>query len=132
MGAAGPGFVGRPQERRAAQFAGQSRLALTRAGTFREKAELFPGCVFVIGWDTLVRLIDPKYYGDSAAAMLTALAEIWALGCRFLVAGRAMDGVFRTLAAAAIPAGFRPLFQGIPEAAFRADVSSTELREGGG
>ncbi len=118
--------------RRAAQFAGQSRLALTRARTFREKAELFPGCVFVIGWDTLIRLIDPKYYGDSAAAMLTALAEIWALGCRFLVAGRAMDGVFRTLDEAAIPGGFRPLFQGIPEAAFRADVSSTELREGGG
>ena len=118
--------------RRAAQFAGQSRLALTRARTFREKADCFPGCVFVIGWDTLIRLIDPKYYGDSAAAMLTALAEMWALGCRFLVAGRAMDGAFRTLDEAAIPGGFRPLFQGILDAAFRADVSSTELREGGG
>lgn len=114
--------------RRAAQFAGMGRIALTRAPTFREKAELFPGCVFVIGWDTLIRLVDPRYYGGSETGMLEALAEMWALGCRFLVAGRAMDGVFRTLDAAAIPGGFRPLFQGIAEGAFRADVSSTELR----
>lgn len=118
--------------RRAAQFAGMGRIALTRASTFREKAELFPGCVFVIGWDTLIRLVDPRYYGGSETGMLRALAEMWALGCRFLVAGRAMDGVFRTLEAAAIPGGFRPLFQGIVEGAFRADVSSTELRGLGG
>ena len=118
--------------RRVAQFAGQGRLALTRARTFREKADLFPGSVFVIGWDTLIRLIDPRYYGGSEGAMLTALAEIWALGCRFLVAGRAQDGAFRTLAEAAIPAGFSPLFQAIPESAFRADISSTELRTQGG
>ena len=118
--------------RRAAQFAGQSRLVLTRARTFREKADLFPGSVFVIGWDTLIRLIDPRYYGGSEGAMLTALAEIWALGGRFLVAGRALDGAFRTLAEAAIPAGFSPRFQDLPESAFRADVSSTELRAQGG
>ena len=64
--------------------------------------------------------------------MLTALAEIWALGCRFLVAGRALEGAFRTLAEAAIPAGFSPLFQALPESAFRADISSTELRAQGG
>ena len=119
-------------QRRVAQFAGQNRLALTRARTFREKADLFPGSIFVIGWDTLIRLIDPKYYGGSEGAMLTALAEIWALGCRFLVAGRALDGAFRTLAEAAIPAGFSPLFQALPESAFRADISSTELRAQGG
>ena len=118
--------------RRVGQFAGTRRLALTRAPTFREKAERFPGCVFIIGWDTLIRLIDPRYYGDSEGAMLRALAEIWALGCRFLVAGRTMDGAFRTLGEAAIPQRFSPLFQAIPEAAFRADVSSTELRGQGG
>ena len=118
--------------RRVAQFAGQGRLVLTRARTFREKADLFPGSVFVIGWDTLIRLIDPKYYGGSEGAMLAALAEIWALGCRFLVAGRSMDGAFRILAEAALPAGFSPLFQALPEAAFRADISSTELRAQGG
>ncbi len=115
--------------RRVGGFAGRGRVALTRAPTFRKKADLFPGCVFVIGWDTLTRLIDPKYYGGEEVAMLTALAEIWALGCRFLVAGRESGGVFHTLAEVAIPPGFQPLFRAIPERRFRADVSSTQLRE---
>ena len=115
--------------RRIGGFAGKGAVALTRAPTFRRKADRFPGSVFVIGWDTLVRLIDPKYYGGEESAMLTALAEIWALGCRFLVAGRESGGDFHTLEEVAVPEGFRPLFQAIPEAQFRADISSTELRE---
>ena len=118
--------------RRVDGIRGRGAVALTRAPTFRRKADVFPGCVFVIGWDTLVRLIDPRYYGESETAMLTALAEIWAQGCRFLVAGREVDGAFRTLADAAIPQGFQPLFQAIPESLFRADISSTELRERSG
>ena len=110
---------------------GLGRVALTRTPTFWRKSELFPGSVFVIGWDTMIRLIDPRYYGDSETTMLTALAEIWARGCRFLVAGRQVDGSFRTLDEIPVPQGFRPLFQAIPEAQFRADISSTELREKG-
>ncbi len=115
--------------RRLAGIKGEGSVALTRTPTFQRKSEVFPGSVFVIGWDTMVRVIDPKYYGDSETAMLTALAEIWARGCRFLVAGRMVDGSFRTLDEVAIPQGFRPLFQEIPEEKFRADISSTELRE---
>lgn len=115
--------------RRIGGFAGKGAVALTRAPTFRRKADRFPGSVFVIGWDTLIRLIDPNYYGGEESAMLTALAEIWALGCRFLVAGRESGGDFHTLEEVAVPEGFRPLFQAIPEAQFRADISSTELRE---
>ena len=118
--------------RRLAGLQGEGRVFLTRTPTFWRKANLFPGCVFVIGWDTMVRLIDPRYYRDSETAMLTALAEIWARGCRFLVAGRQIDGSFRTLDEIPIPQGFHPLFQAIPEERFRADVSSTELRAGGG
>ena len=110
---------------------GAGAVALTRTPTFQRKSEVFPGSVFVIGWDTMVRVIDPRYYGDSETAMLTALAEIWARGCRFLVAGRTVEGAFRTLDEVAIPQGFQPLFQAIPEERFRADVSSTELREQG-
>lgn len=111
---------------------GDGTLVLTRAATFREKAARFPGCGFVIGWDTATRLIEPRYYGGAEAAMLTALAEMWALGCRFAVAGRVDDaGAFRTLADIAIPDGFRPLFVPIAEGMFRADVSSTALRAGG-
>ena len=116
--------------RRLAQLRGVGTVVLTRAPTFREKAALFPGCGFVIGWDTAARLLEPRYYGGQEAAMLTALAEMWALGSRFAVAGRVdAGGKFRTLADVAVPAGFRPLFCEIPEGAFRADLSSTGLRE---
>jgi len=116
---------------RLTQFAGKATVVLTRAETFRKKADLFPGCTFVIGWDTAVRLVAPRYYGGEESSMLTALAEIWAAGCRFLVAGREEDGIFRTLADVPVPAGFHPIFQDIPEALFRADVSSTALRSSG-
>ena len=118
--------------RRIEQFRGVGTVVLTGAETFYKKAQLFPGCGFVIGWDTATRLIEPRYYGDSEAAMLTALAEMWASGCRFAVAGRADDnGVFRTLADVNLPGGFHPLFMDIPESAFRADVSSTAIRNAG-
>ncbi len=116
--------------RRVDQFKGVGTVALTRAETFYKKAKLFPGCGFVIGWDTATRLIQPRYYDDSETAMLTALAEMWGSGCRFLVAGRADDqGVFRTLADINLPGGFHPLFVNLPEDSFRADVSSTAIRQ---
>ena len=116
---------------RLAQFSGKATVVLTRAETFRKKADLFPGCTFVIGWDTAVRLVAPRYYGGEESAMLTALAEIWAAGCRFLVAGRQEEGTFRTLADVPVPQGFHPLFRVVPESLFRADVSSTALRLAG-
>ena len=115
---------------RVEQFRGIGPVVLTRAETFQKKAKLFPGCGFAIGWDTAIRLIEPRYYGDSESAMLTALAEMWASGCRFAVGGRRdADNVFHTLGDVGIPAGFWPLFVNIPESAFRADISSTELRK---
>ncbi len=116
---------------RLAGLKGEGAVALTRTPTFQGKAEIFPGSVFVIGWDTMVRVIDSKYYGDSETAMLTALAEIWAKGCTFLVAGRQVGGSFRTLDEVPIPQGFHPLFHPIPETRFRADISSTHLRAQG-
>jgi phosphopantetheine adenylyltransferase len=115
-------------ERRAAQFTGRWRVLLTRAPRFVEKARLFPGSVFVVGWDTVVRLVQPRYYEDSEAQMRAALEEMRALGTRFLVAGRAADGSFHTLADAPPPAPYASMFEPISEALFRADVSSTELR----
>ena len=117
-------------ERRLEQFAGTATVVLTRAETFHKKSALFPGSPFVIGWDTAVRLVAPRYYGNDETAMLTALAEIWAGGGRFLVAGRKDGDSFRTLADVPLPSGFNPLFQELPEAAFRSDISSTELRGG--
>ena len=116
---------------RVEQFQGKRTVVLTRADTYHKKAALFPGCAFVIGWDTAVRLVESRYYGGDQAAMTAALLDIWAAGCRFLVAGRQVDGRFRTLTDVAVPHGFEGLLQGIPESAFRIDISSTDLRESG-
>lgn len=113
--------------RRARQFSGWVDLLMTRAPTFREKALLFPGCTFVIGYDTAVRVVAPRYYADEAD-MHAALAEIGQRGCSFLVAGRLHEGAYHTLADVPIPPQFRHLFAAIPTDRFRMDISSTELR----
>jgi hypothetical protein len=114
--------------RRLGQFQGLGRVLLTRAETFHKKAAFFPGCVFVMGWDTAVRLVDPRYYRGREEGMLRALAEMGAANCRFLVAGRREGDAFHTLADLSVPQGYEDLFQAIPQSRFRADVSSTELR----
>ena len=114
--------------RRVAQFAGRRRVVVTQALVFYRKAALFPGCAFVIGWDTATRLVDPRYYDGNVSNMIAALEDIRRQGCRFLVAGRADGDAFRTLDDVAIPRGFEGLFDAIPESAFRCDLSSTELR----
>jgi hypothetical protein len=115
-------------QRRLAQFEGDARVVLTRATRFYEKARLFPGSVFVLGWDTFARLVDPRYYGGDEAAMHGALEAMRGLRCRFLVAGREHAGAFRTLRTGDVPPAFVEMFHAIPEARFRADVSSTALR----
>ena len=117
--------------RRLDQFGAEDTVVLTRAETFQKKAALLPGRTFVLGWDTAVRLVAPRYYGGEAQ-MMTALAEMMAGGASFIVAGRAEDGRFRALADVAVPEGFAPMFSGLEEGEFRRDISSTDLRAGGG
>ena len=114
---------------RMAQFAGRYAVIVSNAPTYVEKARLYPGATFVVGYDTAVRIFEPRYYGGSADQMNRALDELAALGCRFLVAGRVdAQGVFRGLADLEMAPAHRALFQEIPEALFRMDISSTELR----
>lgn len=113
---------------RLSQLHSKATVVLTRADTYQKKAALFPRCTFVIGWDTAARLVAPSYYGGDESTMLAALVDVWGSGCRFLVAGRESGGEYRTLSDVPIPRGFKPLFQSIPESAFRMDISSTSLR----
>jgi hypothetical protein len=116
-------------ERRLRQFHWKAPVWLTRAPTFVEKAALFRGTTFVVGADTALRIVAPRYYQDSEARMLAALERIRALGGRFLVAGRVdPGGRYVGLGDLPIPAAFRDLFREIPESEFRRDISSTELR----
>ncbi|HZW28118.1 MAG TPA: hypothetical protein VFF08_06665 [Trueperaceae bacterium] len=114
--------------KRALQFAGRAPIALSRAPLFAQKAELFPGSVFVVGVDTAERIVDTRFYEGDPAAMRSALETVRARGCRFLVAGRESGGEYRTLAHVPVPEGFRDLFEALPEGQFRRDISSTEIR----
>jgi cytidylyltransferase-like protein/competence-damaged protein len=114
-------------QRRLQQFEGFAPVLLTRAPTFRRKAELFPGSTFVIGYDTLERLFAPRYY-HGEPEMRAALAAMRSAGTRFVVAGRRRDERFLTLDDFSIPEDLRAMFTAVPPPLFRSDVSSTALR----
>ena len=118
--------------RRVAQFAGKGNIVLTQVPVFYKKSRLLPGCAFIIGADTAVRLVESRYYEDSESQMLLALDEMRRNGCRFLVAGRADGDKFLTLSDVSIPDGFDDMFAAIPESAFRSDISSTQIRQARG
>jgi hypothetical protein len=113
--------------RRVAQFQGRYTLVLSRAPRFVDKARLYPGCTFVLGYDTAIRVLDPRFY-EGLDGMREALGYIRDRGCRFLVAGRVQDGVFKTIADLVVPEAFKGLFLELPEQMFRSDLSSTAIR----
>ena len=123
----------RETRRRAAQFAGRASVVLSRVPLFSGKAALFPGVVFVVGADTAARVIDPRFYGGSRAAMQQAIAAVARRGCSFLVAGRRIGGRYTTLADLdlRLPPPLRGLFRELPEDSFRYDISSSEIRARG-
>lgn len=95
---------------------------------FYKKAELFPGSAFVIGADTVVRLIDPKYYDGSYDRMIEVLLQCKSTGSTFIVGGRNVNNVFKVLEDINIPDVLKDMFIPIPADKFRMDVSSTEIR----
>ena len=115
-------------ENRLNQFNERSNVLITRSATFPDKAILFPGSTFVIGYDTAVRVLNHHYY-PHPLSLESALHQIEQQGCRFLVAGRLIGDEFHTLHNLSIPKRFRDLFLDIPEARFRMDLSSTAIRE---
>ena len=119
------------------QFIDGNPIWLTQAATFEEKSHLFPEVTFVVGADTIIRVADPKYYQD-AQSHRQAIETIVAAGCRFLVFGRQLDGDesraagFYQLQDLVLPVELKEICRQVPAAAFRADISSTDLRVGRG
>ncbi len=111
------------------QFDAQTTLLLTAAPTFRAKSALFPGCVFVVGADTMQRIADPHYYDGDQAGYNAAVAQIAERGCRFLVFGRQVDRRFQTLGDLQIPTKLKELCDEVAVDEFREDVSSTQVRQ---
>lgn len=100
---------------------------VTRLPTFLDKARHFPAARFALGIDTLVRLLEPGYYG-SAEAMDRALTELVDLDVGFVVFGRTVDGRFLGLADISLPDRIRALCQEVPRSEFDENISSTALR----
>lgn len=120
-----------------AESSSHPRLWLTRAPLYSQKAALMPGATFVLGHDTAVRLLNPKYYGGDGE-MRAALEAMRAAGCTFIVAGRVEQGGatgdgagrFLTLRDVDVPTEFVGMFEDLGE--WRMDVSSTALRAAAG
>ena len=109
------------------------RVLLTKAALFSEKARLFPGAWFVVGFDTAERILDPKYYGVNRQSRDQSLQELYAKDVKFLVAGRvAADrqlADFRTSSQLSASHSFKEMFVELPETCFRVDTSSTAIRQ---
>jgi hypothetical protein len=72
-------------------------LHFTTTPTFAEKAQLFPGCTFIVGMDTFIRIGDLKYYGNDEKKRFDAIDSIRKANCRFLVFNRIINGVKTSL-----------------------------------
>ena len=104
-------------------------MYLTRAARFEEKSRLFAGATFILGIDTLRRIVEPRYYGGEPAGCQRAIEQIAARGCRFLVFGRNLGDGFLGLAQLDLPDALRSLCREVPPEVFREDISSTALRK---
>jgi hypothetical protein len=98
-------------------------LYMTRATRFMDKAAMFPGSTFLVGMDTAMRIVDPKY-----ADLSDVKSSFETNGIRFLVFGRNVNGAFE---GSHSQLGFlSPLSVVVPERVFRSDISSSQVRKG--
>jgi nicotinic acid mononucleotide adenylyltransferase len=94
--------------------------------------------VFVIGADTMVRIINPKYYQNSTGKMIDAVRRMREAGVNFIVGARLDQSVVVSNTDAprkhvtgedeleCLPEDVRSLFTLLP--GFRVDISSSEIR----
>ena len=98
---------------------------------------------FVLGTDTFVRIINPKYYNNSIDNMIDALVEMKEKGVHFIVGGRLeqqqqqssmgdekkMKFINGEEEVKSLPLHVQEMFTLLSEEEFRLDVSSTEIRK---
>jgi nicotinic acid mononucleotide adenylyltransferase/nicotinamide mononucleotide (NMN) deamidase PncC len=124
-------------------------ILLTRAPLFSEKVSAlvedciidptegyFPKMSFVIGTDTMVRILDPKYYGGEESVMQEAVRSM--KDVHFCVGGRLEQKkdssepprfVSGAEELEGLPHDIRNMFTIIKEDDFRMDISSSEIRQ---
>jgi hypothetical protein len=110
------------------QFKHGHEWVLTKAGKFTDKASLFPNSVFIIGADTLTRILDEKFYLNRQD-MLNQLDLFNSHNINFLVFGRKIKNNFISLDSVSIPEHIAKRFSGFGEEIFRDDISSSSIRK---
>ena len=111
------------------QFAAHE-VVLTNLPYFFQKAKQLSngGAVsFVVGVDTLARIIEPKYY-DTGKQLDEVINFFITSNINFLVFGRMVENKFRTIHDLSIPKGLLKLCQQVEASKFQCDVSSSTLR----
>ena len=108
-------------QRTVLQFSQSYDWVLTKAGKFSDKAKLFPNSVFIIGADTLTRILDEVYLNRKD--MLDQLDLFNSHNINFLVFGRKIKDIFISLDSVEIPEHIDNRFIGFGEEIFRDDIS---------
>ena len=122
-------------------------VILTNAPLFSHKTEILDNLIpsgdssrkmsFVLGTDTFVRIINPKYYNNSRDEMIEALVDMRDKGVHFIVGGRLEQGTENNKPifingeeeVRSLPSDIQSMFTLLTEDEFRLDISSTELRK---
>ena len=110
-------------------------LWLTRLPTFVEKAEYFAPVTFVVGADTVSRICNPRFYGDSEDSMQCALQKMFNLGTKFICFARKMgwtEMVTQKALSSDPPAIFKKMATAVDPNVFASELSSREIRRNGG
>lgn len=90
---------------------------------FIDKARNYPGCEFIIGYDTAARMLEPKW-GPEIVPMLH---EFRKYKTKFYVCGRIINGELKTIKDLNYPSYFSDLFIEVPNTG--TEHSSTKIRE---
>ena len=106
------------------QFKSLGKLVVTNSAKFEEKSKIFKESIFVIGYDTALRLVDSKYYSDDFRKSLKIIEKN---NCSFLVSGRFINKKYKKPNNINFK-GYDYLFNILSEEKFRIDISSTQLR----
>ncbi len=113
---------------RVAQNFHPSGLILSCCPTFTEKSAIFPGTTFVVGADTMQRIGDLKYYRHCQREMESAMAQIVANECRFLVFGRKSGNKFIQAQKTIMVTELAEICDFVDRREFDMEISSTEIR----
>jgi hypothetical protein len=119
-------------------------VILTNAPLFSQKTDIIDRLIvsdeprnelrrrmsFVIGTDTMVRIINPKYYSGIREDMISSLLQMKERGVHFIVGGRVDNSTFVNGEdeVMSLPMEIQEMFTLLTEDEFRLDISSTELR----